>query len=310
MAEAGGFMKVLVTGVSGRFAPYLVRELRDYKHEVVLFTRKEPSDEFSDLEWIGGDCNNIDDCLKAMKGRGFDAVHHAAAKPSPSDAPFSDTYDDPLQFPLTMQTNIIGLYNMLQAALRHDVGIFIQTGSNCALGHGYRISNRPFQIDYLPIDEKHPCDPEDSYSFSKLTGEQLMESYSKTYGLRCHVLRSAGITNDTQRRSMASQAKPQSGWNEWLFPWIASEDLASAHRLLMEQADQIPLFGTYFCNNDDTVLLEKSLDFVEAYRPDLLGKIQTGKLDGHASFLSNQKLKDTVNWQPEKSWRQYLNNKD
>ncbi len=299
-------MKVLVTGTSGRFAPHLVRELLKHQHEVVIFSRKKPPEEFTELEWVSGDCNSITDCLKAMKGRGFDAVQHAAAKPSPTDAPDSDTYNDPGQFPMTMQTNIMGLYNMLQASLRNDVGIFIQTGSNCALGHGYRISGRPFQIDYLPIDEKHPCDPEDAYSFSKLTGEHLLESYSKAYGLRCHALRAAGITNEVQRMNMARQAKPQTSWNEWLFPWIASEDLAGAHRLLMEQAGRIPVFGTYFCNNDDTGLLEPTREIIEKYRPDLLDKIKEGELEGHATLLSNQKLKDTVNWQPVQNWRQHL----
>ena len=57
-------MKVLVTGVSGRFAPHLVRDLLDHDHEVVLFSRKKPADEFQSLEWIEGDCNVFDDCLQ------------------------------------------------------------------------------------------------------------------------------------------------------------------------------------------------------------------------------------------------------
>ncbi len=299
-------MKVLMTGISGRFGPYLADELLAYGHEVVLFSRQKPALAYAGLEWIKGDVNQIEDCLLAFQGRSFAAVLHAAAVPSPTDAPYSQQKDDPAFFPLTMQTNIMGLYNMLQASLRHDVGIFVQTGSNCALGHGYRISGRTLPVHYLPFDEKHPSDAEDSYSFSKLAGEQLLASYSKAYGMRCYALRAAGIRNEAERQAMAREAVRQSSWSDWMYPWIASEDLASAHRLLLEKSDQLPLFASYFCNNDDSTLLEKTLDLLERFRPDLLDKARPELLSGHASLFSAQALKDAVGWQPQESWRQYL----
>jgi len=295
-------MKALVTGASGRFAPHLIRELLANGHEVVLFSRKKPDNEFRGLEWFEGDINNFEDCYSALHKKGFDAVQNTAAKPGPTDTPGSARYDDFAYFGLTMQTNIIGLYNLLQASLRSDVGIFVHTGSNCALGHGFRISGRPFEIKYLPIDEDHPTDGEDSYSFSKLVGEQLMESYAKTYGMRCYSLRSAGITDASRRSDMKANAKPAGGWNEWMFPWIASEDLALAHRLLMEQAASIVKFGAYYCNNDDTTLLEPTMDIIRAYRPDLVPLIRA-PLDGHATLISNARLKAVVGWKPRQNWR-------
>jgi nucleoside-diphosphate-sugar epimerase len=194
------------------------------------------------------------------------------------------------------------LYNLLQAAIRSDIGIFVHTGSNCALGHGYRITKRPFEIKYLPIDEDHPTDGEDSYSFSKLVGEKLMESYANVYGIRCYSLRSAGIVDAGRRMAMKERAGPTGGWSEWMFPWIASEDLALAHRLLMEKADTIVKFGAYYCNNDDTTLLEPTLDILRKYRPDLIPLIKE-PLEGHATLFSNKRLKAVVGWKPEQSWR-------
>ena len=295
-------MKTLVTGATGRFAPHLIRELTAHGHEVVLFSRKQPADEFSGLEWFKGDINNFEDCYNAVNKKGFDAIHNTAAKPHPTDMPGRPMWDDFSAFPLTMQTNIIGLYNLLQASIRSDIGIFVHTGSNCALGHGYRFSKNPFVIKYLPIDEDHPCQGEDSYSFSKLVGEQLMESYAKAYGIRCYSLRSAGITDENRRATMKANAKPAEGWSDWMFPWIASEDLASAHRLLMEQANSIVSFGAYYCNNDDTSLLEPTIDVVRKFRPDLIPLIRS-PLDGHETLFSNLRLKAVVGWQPKMSWR-------
>ena len=295
-------MKTLVTGASGRFAPHLIRDLIANGHEVVLFSRKKPDDEFKDFEWFKGDINNFEDCYNAICKKGFDAIQNTAAKPGPTDTPGSERYNDFEYFGLTMRTNIIGLYNLLQASLRADVGIFVHTGSNCALGHGFRISGRPFEIKYLPIDEDHPTDGEDSYSFSKLVGEQLMESYAKTYGMRCYSLRAAGITDAGRRAAMKANAKPTQGWSEWMYPWIASEDLASAHRLLMEKANSIVGFGAYYCNNDDTSILEPTVEMLRKLRPDLIPLIRR-PLDGHATLFSNDRLKAAVGWKPLKEWR-------
>lgn len=296
-------MKVLVTGYSGRFGPYLVRDLESAGHSVVLFGRKEPIEEFAHLTWVSGDINCFDDCLHAMKG-GIDAVQHAAAVPSPTDHPEIAQQPGEPGFDSTMQTNIMGVYYLLQAALKYDVGIFVMTGSNCALGHGYRISDSPFPIKYLPIDEQHPSDVEDSYSFSKLTGEMLLSSYTKAYGMRTYALRSAGIRTEEQRIQMAQNAKPVKSWDPWLWTWIGSEDLASAHRLLMEKSQQIESHGVYFCNNDDTTALDPTLDLVEKYRPDLLPLVK--HFEGHDSILSNRRLKEVVGWNPITSWRKHL----
>ncbi|MCC9076361.1 NAD(P)-dependent oxidoreductase [Litorilinea aerophila] len=298
-------MKVLVTGVSGRLGPYVVRELEAAGHELVLFSRREPPQEFAHWPWIQGDITRFDDCMRAVQG-GFDAVQHLAAQPWPTDHPHMQRLREErgAPFDATLRANIMGLYYLLQAALRQDIGIFVMTGSNCALGHGFRISDRPFPHRYFPVDEAHPTDVEDSYSYSKLAGEELLASYTRAYGMRTYALRSAGICNQERRRQMAQNAAPAQAWNPWLWCWVSSEDLATAHRLLMERAEAIEPHGVYFCNADDTTALEPSRELVERFRPDLLPLVRD--LPGHSSFLSNQRLKKTVGWAHRQSWRQHL----
>ena len=103
---------------------------------------------------------------------------------------------------------------------------------------------------------------------------------------------------------MAKNAGPAGGWDEWLWPWIGSEDLASAHRLLMEKAAQIEPHGVYFCNNDDTTALEPTMELIERLKPELLPRCKG--LDGHATLMSNAKLRETVDWEPRTSWRDAL----
>jgi UDP-glucose 4-epimerase len=257
------------------------------------------------LPWVEGDIRNFEDCLRAVEG-GFDAIHHVAAQAWPTDHPAQreQAKERGLPFDTTMQSNVMGTYYLLQAAVQQQIEIFCMTGSNCALGHGYRISDDPFPFQYLPVDEAHPSDVQDSYSYSKLAGELLLKSYSGAYGMRTYALRAAGICNAERRANIAKNAKPITSWNPWLWAWVGSEDVASAHRLLMEKAHEIEPHGAFFCNGNDTTALEPTRELIARFKPELLPLVQD--LKGHASLLSNQKLCQTVGWQHETSWRDLL----
>jgi nucleoside-diphosphate-sugar epimerase len=300
-------MKVLVTGVSGRLGPFVVRELEQAGHELVLTSRREPSPELAHWPWVRCDIRSYEDCLAAVQGRGIEAIQHLAAQPWPVDHPAqrAQAEERGIPFDATMESNIMGVYYLLQAALQDEIGIFVMTGSNCALGHGYRISERPFPMRYLPVDEAHPSDVEDSYSYSKLAGEELLASYTRAYGMRTYALRAAGICNEERRRGMAERAvQPVTAWSPWMWAWVGSEDVASAHRLLMEKAGEIEAHGVYFCNGDDTSVLEPSRELVARYKPEWLPLVHD--LEGNASFLSNARLRQVVGWEHRTSWRQYL----
>ncbi|MCL2060684.1 MAG: NAD(P)-dependent oxidoreductase [Oscillospiraceae bacterium] len=302
-------MRVLLTGVNGRLGQWLIKDLIKCGHEPVLFTRNPVElGEAKGLEQIRGDINDLKTCVESMKGRKLDAIIHPAAKPSPTDTVDSDSWNDYETCPLTMQTNIMGLYNMLQGALRNDIGIFVQTGSNCATGHGYRITNTDFPIIYLPIDEEHPVDVEDSYSYSKYAGEILLDSYARSYGLRCYAIRSGWILNDETRKRMAPRfSEPVKSMHSVLNPWVSFEDCSMAHIKIMECAANkaLPLYAAYYCHADDTVASEPTMDIIKKFRPDLLLRMKS-HLPGYAPFMSNQKLKDHTGWTHNHTWRVYI----
>ena len=55
---------------------------------------------------------------------------------------------------------------------------------------------------------------------------------------------------------------------------------------------------------DDTTALEPSLELIERFKPDLEPVVKD--LEGNATFLSNQKLRQTVGWEHRTSWREHL----
>lgn len=299
-------MKVLITGGSGRLTKYVVRELEG-KYDLILFSRSRPPEDRAHLPWIRGDLNCFEDCQRAVEG--VEAIQHLGAVPYPTDHPQiraqaqAEGRDIP-PFDMTMRTNIMGTYYLMRAAVQAGVKVVVMTGSNCALGHCYRISDNPFSIHYLPIDEEHPSDVEDSYSYSKLAGEELLASFTRAYGIRTYVTRPAGICPPERRKAMAEKARPAMDWTDWLWCWVASEDVAWAQRALMERANELPPHDVYFINGADTTALEESRELVAKFRPELLPLAEG--LEGHQSFISTEKARRAFGYQARYTWREYL----
>jgi nucleoside-diphosphate-sugar epimerase len=101
---------------------------------------------------------------------------------------------------------------------------------------------------------------------------------------------------------MAAEARPNSSWSPWLYCWVGSEDVASAHRLLMEAASNLPVHDVYFLNADDTTALEPTKELVERFNPSLAPI--AAEMEGHQSFLNCDKLKQAVGWRHRTAWRQ------
>src|ERR687888_857263 len=192
-------MQVTITGGTGSLAEYVANELAP-KHELVLFDRLEPGRNRFQYEpkgrLVSGDLTSFADCQRAVEGS--QAVIHLGAIPYTVDHPdiVANAEKQGRELPPwdeTMRVNTMGTYYLLEAARRAGVKTVVAASSNCVLGHGFRISGTPFPIEYLPIDEAHPLDFEDSYSLSKHLNEDTLQAYSRAHGMHCYALRPAGV---------------------------------------------------------------------------------------------------------------------
>lgn len=122
-----------------------------------------------DLEVVSGDVRDPNFCRELV--RGVDTVFHLAALIAiPYSYMAPDSYVD---------TNIRGTLNMLQAVKAEGCGRLLVTSTSEVYG----------TAQYVPIDEKHPRQPQSPYSATKIGADALAESFYNAFELPVVVVR-------------------------------------------------------------------------------------------------------------------------
>ena len=102
---------------------------------------------------------------------GMDAVFHLGAVIA---IPYS--YEHPNE---TVDINVGGTLNVLQAMRRHQTACGVIVSTSEVYG----------TAQYVPIDEKHPLQPQSPYSASKIGAETLAMSFNHSYNLPIVIVR-------------------------------------------------------------------------------------------------------------------------
>lgn len=122
-----------------------------------------------EIEVVSGDVRDPDAVRRACKGKDF--VFHLAAL---IGIPYS--YVNPRD---VVATNVGGTLNLLTAAAESDVERIVLTSTSEVFG----------TAQYVPIDEKHPLQPQSPYAATKIAADKLAESFYATYRLPVVILR-------------------------------------------------------------------------------------------------------------------------
>ncbi len=297
-------MQVTITGGTGSLAQFVIAELEG-KHDIVLFDRVRPGENRFTYDirhpYVHGDLTSIDDCKQAVKGS--EAIIHLGGIPYPTEQNVG-TEEHPLPYDETMRVNCMGTFYLMEAARRAEVKTVVIASSNCVLGHGFRVSGKPFPFKAFPVDETHPLDFEDSYSLSKLVNEETIASFSRAYGMHCYALRPAGIAREQRMIAMANNQKPTEAWSDWLYAYVDIRDMARAFRECLEASPDMPPFEAFYVNAADTTVPEDSRDLVERLRPDLAPLAQ--HLEGRQQFISTKKAERMFGYRARHSWTDYV----
>ena len=170
--------KVLVTGAGGFIGSQLVENLVEQGYAVRAFVKYnsrndwgwlEQSAHKNEIEVFAGDVRDYDFVCGTIEG--CDMVFHLAAL---IGIPYS--YVSVLAY---IKTNIIGTYNILEAAKKYQLENILITSTSETYG----------TAKYVPIDENHPKVGQSPYAVTKIAADQLALSYHKSFSLPIKVVR-------------------------------------------------------------------------------------------------------------------------
>lgn len=172
--------KVLVTGADGFIGSHLVEKLIEEGANVKAFVFYNSfnswgwldslnQEQLSKIEIFSGDIRDPNGVREAVKD--CEIVFHLAALIA---IPFS--YHSPDSY---IDTNVKGTLNIIQAAKDFKIKRVLVTSTSEVYG----------TATYIPIDEKHPRQPQSPYSASKIGADCIAESFGRSFDLPLTIVR-------------------------------------------------------------------------------------------------------------------------
>ncbi|MBL26221.1 MAG: hypothetical protein CMM50_01540 [Rhodospirillaceae bacterium] len=280
------FSSVAVTGGNGRLGQAVVAELArvaDVTSIDITPGRPGVRSRYADLRSREG-------LRHALEGH--EAVVHAAALLLPEDP--SDRM---------FEINVLGTWNLLHTAREVGIRKVVLISSETASGV-INITHVPqAKPEYLPIDEKHPLRPRETYGLSKQLCEVMGEGLARNGDLQIVALRPTLILTP--------------GWEDYvertrrtedpdLWSYVVVWDVARAARLALS-VDCGP-FNAFYIQAEDTFAPEPTIDFMRRRFGDIpeIRKPEVYAANPFAAIFDGAKAAEMLGFRPQYDWRRFL----
>ena len=161
--------KILITGAAGDVGTHLRRELQG-KYKIVASDLRDPTETFKGQSFKRADISKMAAALRITKG--VDAIVHLGG------------YSVEGPWEGILNANIIGCYNIFEAARQNGVKRILFPTSNHAVG---------FYERSRTIDHNIYPRPDSRYGVSKVFGEALGSLYADKYGMQVFCMRIGNV---------------------------------------------------------------------------------------------------------------------
>ncbi|WVR06695.1 hypothetical protein IAU60_003727 [Kwoniella sp. DSM 27419] len=205
-------------------------------------------------------------------------------------------------------TNVAMSYNTL--AIAAQLGIDRVALASSVNAVGMLFSQHP-KFDYLPMDEAHPCRPEDAYSLSKLASEEQAAAMVRRHpSMRVACLRFHGVfTQDKVNKEYLLSFG--GSWKD-LWGWVSDRAVARSCLLaLTAPTDTFPSGSSeaFFIVAPSITGNHSTVDLVQQHFPELVKTFGAGNIDlddkfkGRTSLYDCSKARRMLDWyESEDPW--------
>jgi nucleoside-diphosphate-sugar epimerase len=317
---------ILVTGGSGMLGNFVCPYLKEQGYNVSNFdtvpTKPDSANIKAGIPFVQGSLIDLGDCMRAIAFGQPDAIVHLGAIRFNVELqpPYSGEWSsitDGARFSQrmphehdTMEINTMGSFYICDAARRMGVKQIVAASSYFVLGIGFRLSGTSYQPAYLPMDEEHPLLPEDTYSLSKVLGEEIYKTFVRAYGMRIVAMRLMGVyyppadgspDNRSQYPVTVPAATPEN--KGYLisdtFQYVDARDIALFVKLSLESKDLGPFEAFYV--STDTKYDEPTAVIVKRRWPFLAEMAKD--IPGTEGIISIKKAEHLLGYKSEYTWR-------
>ena len=285
--------RILVTGGTGKLGKVCVQDLLAHGYDVFVVDVEAPAE---GIPHIIADLSDFGQTLDALSSvsfdihagvgpRAFDAIVHLAAFPTPRQYPDAHLF----------QNNIMGTYNVFEAARRLGIHHVVWASSETTLGE-------PFdgREPYAPVDEDYPLRAKSAYALAKV----LMEDMARQFVLQTPDMKFVGLRfsnvmepQDYAKFPAYDDDPEERKWNMWAY--IDARDGAQAIRRAIEW--EATGMHAFIIANADTVMSKSSTELMR----DFLPQVPVRKaLSEHETLLSIEKARRVLGYEPAFSWRE------
>jgi dTDP-glucose 4,6-dehydratase len=262
----------------------------------------------SNYQFINGDIKNHEDVNKITND--IDVIVNFAA-----ETHVDRSIANPKQF---LETNILGTYTLLEAAKKHET-LFVHVSTDEIYGDA---------VNQDSFNEKSILKPSNPYSASKAAADHLVNSYARTYGIKCIITRCTNnfgpfqfpekLIPKTIIRAQKNLKVPLYGDGNQIRSWIYVLDHVSAIDSLITKGELGEIYNITSWNEiTNRTIVEKILSLME--KPNAMIEY-VGDRPGHDKRYSidSSKIQNEIGWKPaydfDNAIKQtvdwYLKNKD
>ena len=207
-----------------------------------------------------------------------DAVVHFAAIPRLLLKPDNEVY----------RVNVIGTYNVIEAALKLGIKKVIIASSETTYGVCFAEGHKDFHR--FPLDEDYDVDPMDSYALSKVNNEQTARAFAARFDADVYALRIGNVIEPREYAELFPRyleepaLRVRNAWN-----YIDARDLGQIVHLRI-QKDGLG-YQVFNAVNDTVVSLRADPRAGKAFFPHVPFTREVGEFEG---LMSNAKIADVL----------------
>lgn len=290
--------RIVFTGGSGKAGRHAIAHLLKRGHSVLNVDRVAL--ELEGVHTLFADIAQSGECFNALTAHfgysGFekgspppppDAVVHFAAVPRILMQADNTTY----------ATNVLGTYNVIEAAMKLGVRKVIIASSETTYGVCFAEGDKDYH--HFPLEEDYDVDPMDSYGLSKVVNEKTARAFAMRYGADIYALRIGNVIEPHEYgRFHDFLADPMSRKrNAWSY--IDARDLGEIVHLCVGKDG---LGYQVFNAVNDTITADlPTAEFLARYAP---GSPLKRPMVGDEAPLSNRKAREVLGFREAHPWRQ------